>query len=878
MLFCIRSYSVLLARPSRTQFKLLFSKGVRPEKGKNRAIAEWPTASGPADYVLFIGLMPVGVVEAKRQNVDVSSSLEQSKRYSRTFSLSSAEGILSPGGPWGDYRVPFAYASNGRPYLAQLRTGSGVWFRDLRRPQNLAAPLNGWHTPEGLSALLKLDLDAAEARLETEPLEYDLGLRPYQKDAIKAVESGIAKGQRELLLAMATGTGKTKTCIALVYRLLKAQRFSKILFLVDRSALGEQAGNAFKDTRMENLQTFADIFGLSTLEDAGLTAGAAVQVATVQGLVRRLLYPSEATPLQVDAYDCIVIDECHRGYTLDRELGELEATFRDEADYVSKYRRVLEHFDAVKIGLTATPALHTVDIFGKPVYTYSYREAVLDGYLIDHGPPTQIKTQLSEAGIQWEAGAEVKVYNPRDGQISLYQTPDDIGLEVSSFNRQVITEGFNRAVCGELARQIDPSGLEKTLIFCANDAHADLVVTLLKEAFQDQYGEVDDDAVVKITGTSDKPSSLIRRYKNERLPSVAVTVDLLTTGIDVPAICNLVFLRRVGSRILFEQMLGRATRRCDSIGKEIFRIYDAVWAYEALEEFNSMKPVVVNPEFDFSQLERELLNSSGNEMTGFVRDQLVARLQAKKGHLNESAKQDFETACGMTPEAFLSALRSQPLETVSDWYTQYAGLGELLDRKGLSTARPILISEHQDRVLSVESGYGKAQRPQDYLESFAAYLIENRDRLPALLTLLTRPRDLKRKELRSLLLELDRAGFTEPMLGSAWREVKGVDIAARAIGFVRGMALEEPLQAFEARVDAALGRILSSKTWTVPQRKWLERIAAQTKANLVVDREALEDPAGVFKREGGGLLRLDRVFEGRLLETLDLFNYAIWAA
>lgn len=131
-------------------------------------------------------------------------------------------------------------------------------------------------------------------------------------------------------------------------------------------------------------------------------------------------------------------------------------------------------------------------------------------------------------------------------------------------------------MCEVLAQELDPAAREKTLVFCVNDAHADLVVDLLKQAFRAQYGSVDDDAVLKITGAADKPLQLIRRYKNEGQPTVAVTVDLLTTGINVPEICNLVFLRRVNSRILFDQMLGRATRRCDEIGKETFRIFDAV--------------------------------------------------------------------------------------------------------------------------------------------------------------------------------------------------------------------------------------------------------------------------------------------------------------
>jgi type I restriction enzyme, R subunit len=165
----------------------------------------------------------------------------------------------------------------------------------------------------------------------------------------------------------------------------------------------------------------------------------------------------------------------------------------------------------------------------------------------------------------------VAVYNVRQGQLNLFTTPDEIQLDVEAFNRKVITESFNRVVCEYLAQELDPSSRQKTLIFCVNDDHADLVVAQLKRAFQNQYGSIDEDAVIKITGNADKPLQLIRRYKNERLPNVAVTVDLLTTGIDVPDICNLVFLRRVNSRILYDQMLGRATRLCETIAKESFR-------------------------------------------------------------------------------------------------------------------------------------------------------------------------------------------------------------------------------------------------------------------------------------------------------------------
>ena len=550
--------------------------------------------------------------------------------------------------------------------------------------------------------------------------------------------------------------------------------------------------------------------------------------------------------------------------------------FRSYDDYISKYRRVLEYFDAVKIGLTATPALHTVQIFGVPIFTYTYREAVIDGFLVDHEPPIKLTTDRSKHGIIWHAGDEVKVYDTRRSQIDLYTTPDEIKLDVEDFNRKVITEPFNRVVCEYLARELDPASRQKTLIFCANDTHADLVVELLKEAFEAQYGSIDDDAVMKITGAADKPLQLFRRYKNERLPNVAVTVDLLTTGIDVPEICNLVFLRRVNSRILFDQMLGRGTRLCPEIGKEAFRVFDAVQMIDAIQDLTEMQPVVVDPKISFTQLVEELASVAGDAERELVRDQLVAKLQRKKRHLSEKAARDFEMVAGMSPDAFIKKLRAMPLDEIGAWFTANPHLGEILDRQGDGPAPLLLVSEHPDALYSVEHGYGGAKKPEDYIQEFTDFIRSRSDSIPALAVVLTRPRDLTRKQLRELALELDRAGFSEANLASAWREMTNQEIAARIVGYIRQAAIGDPLVPYEQRVDQALQAMLASRAWTTPQRQWLQKIAAQTKANTVVDREALDDPDLIFRREGGGFARLDRLFEGQLQSVLETFNESLW--
>lgn len=855
---------------------LRYSEGARPIKGKNRAIAEWPTRKGPADYLLFVGLMPVGVIEAKRKKKNVPGSIEQAKRYSRAFGYTGEP--PPPGGPWKDgsgreYGLPFLFATNGRPYLRQLETQSGVWFLDARRATNHPRALEGWYTPAGLQDLLRQDIDDAHGRLANEPTDY-LGLREYQLDAVKAVEAAIVAEQRDILLAMATGTGKTRTALGLIYRLIKSGRFRRVLFLVDRTALGEQAHNAFKDVRLEQQQSIGQIYDVKGLGDLTPAPETKLHVATVQGMVKRLLYPSDnSEPVPVDWYDCVIVDECHRGYALDREMSETEVQFRSEADYISKYRRVLDHFDAVRIGLTATPALHTTEIFGAPIFEYGYRQAVIDGYLCDHEPPIRLMTRLAQEGIHWAQGEEVTSFDTGTGQIQLFNTPDEIDIDVTGFNTQVITESFNRVVCQMLAEQIDPSLPGKTMVFCATDAHADLVVVLLKQAFEEQYGEVEDDAVMKITGNADRPLDKLRHFKNERLPAVAVTVDLLTTGIDVPEIVNLVFIRRVKSRILYEQMMGRATRLCEDIDKECFRIYDAVDLYRTLEAFTSMTPVVTRPNLSFGQLVEELLTVDDLDHKASVMSEIAAKLQARKRRLKGERGAQFETAAGAPVRDVLAILKGDDVAAAVAFFCEHPGVAAYLDDLNPTGGRRVYVSEHDDEGRGIERGYGEAKKPEEYLAGFRAYIHENANALDALLIVTQRPRELTRKQLRELKLALDREGYGELALQTAYRDLTNQDITASIIGFIRQQALGSALIPYGQRVEQAMQRVLTSRPWTDPQRKWLERIGKQLLRETIVDRAAIDE--GEFKQHGG-FNRLNKVFGGTLEQLLGDIQDELW--
>lgn len=885
----------------------VYEKGTRPEKGVNRAIAEWPTEyqgkKGRADYVLFHGLTPIAVVEAKRENVNVAGKISQAERYAKGFKiLPPLVGAWQTEGrtvAWADeaeghYHVPFVYSCNGRPYIPQLAEQSGTWFRDVREPSNTKRALQQFHTPDGLLDLLKRSKEHAEQVLQQEGFAY-LKLRDYQQKAISAVENALAHHQRNCLLAMATGTGKTRTIIGLMYRFLKAERFKRILFLVDRTALGQQALDAFKEAPLEQNQTLSKIYNIAELGDMAAEAETRVQVATVQAMLKRVFMSDNPPP--VDQFDCIIVDEAHRGYTLDQEMTEGELATRDAAQYLSSYRRVLDFFDAVKIGLTATPAKHTSDIFGRPVYTYSYREAVADDWLIDHEPPIRYETLLTQKGIHFDKGEQVHVINTQSGAVEAAELEDELDFDIESFNRRVINENFNRVICEQLAKELDPFGEEKTLIFCATDLHADMVKRLLDQAFSEVYGnEYNQSAVAKITGQSDKVEQLIRQYKNERYPNIAITVDLLTTGIDVPKIAHLVFMRRVKSRILYEQMIGRATRRCDEIGKTVFKIYDPVDIYAALQDVNTMKPLVKDPNITLEQLVDELtnpatlqiaLNTAGEQAGESHADVLLNQLNQKlmrvlrkadnKAQNNQALKQklsELQALWGVEPAKLHQHLHHIGVQQAADFMRQQQHfIKQLTDVNAfLGTENYPLISEHEDALQVREQSYGQYHKPDDYLQSFEQFIQHNLNQSIALTVVVNKPKDLTRQQLKEIKLLLDGAGFTEANLQSAWRNKTNQDIAASIIGHIRRAALNEGLISFEARVQKAMEKIYQLHAWTMPQRRWLERLAKQ------LSHEVILDTAFINARfaEQGGVNQINRQLNNQLDEILSELSEALW--
>ena len=823
-----------------------------PQKGHNMAIAEWVLPNGQrADYALFKGLEFYGIVEAKKWDQDIAGQMAQPKEYSREVPFRSD--YLLVDNDMGEYKVPFIYTANGRPYLKQYKEKSGIWFWDARNPKESAYALEEFHHPEDLA----LKLTSQNPELADQDLVDDQDFpkfadRDYQVEAIKSIEEAIKDGKKRILLAMATGTGKTRTAIALMYRLLKHKRARRILYLVDRNSLGQQTADAIKDNKIGNL-SIASIYGVKELKDKLPDASTKIQIATVQGMIKRLFYndDKEEKP-SVGQYDFIIVDEAHRGYAEDKELSEKEYHFYDQNDYVSQYRRVVDYFDATAIGMTATPALQTTDIFGKPVYSYSYQQAVLDNYLVDHDAPTIIKTKLSQEGIHFKKGAEIDLFDQSSESIKSEKLPDNMNFEVKDFNKRVITESFNRVVCDYLAQNcLNPNDPElgKTLIFAATDSHADMVVRLLKESFKNAGNPVDDDAIEKITGSIRHPNNEIKLFKNEKNPNIAVTVDLLTTGVDVPEITNLVFLRRVQSRILYEQMLGRATRLCPEIHKSVFNIYDAVGIYDAMNKVTNMKPVVKNVSHDAHYFIDQKHQFEVNDNFKQYQIDMTAAIDRKIKRMNDSKRKEFErlTEINSIDQWARDLPRLNNQEFLKEWKNF-----EQLDRLSTGSHKQY-ISNEPDEYLGIERGYGQGNsNPEDYIESFNKFIKENVNEIPALQIVATRPKDLTYDELKKIKLELEKKGFKENDLQTAWKSANQVQTTADIISFIRQAAVGSELVDHNVRIHNAMQKVYGMADWNMVQKSWLKKIENQLLSSTVLGPNAeTAFSSNYFKRQGG---------------------------
>ena len=406
-----------------------------------------------------------------------------------------------------------------------------------------------------------------------------------------------------------------------------------------------------------------------------------------------------------------------------------------------------------------------------------------------------------------------------------------------------------------------------------NDAHADQIVDTLRKIYE-PYG-VSNEAIMKITGKTaggnkKKILQVIKKYKNDQYPNIAVTVDLLTTGIDVEAICNLVFMRKINSRILFEQMMGRATRLCPEIGKTHFNIFDAARVYEDLDDTSGMKSVSVNKTME--ELLEDLFRPSG-ESKQPIKDRILAKLQRKNNNLADEQKYEIaEQLGGSNLKAYVKELKGcteeefiERCQQDKDFLIWVAGL------KGKK--RGIYHSDKEDTLFETTRGYGDTDRPEDYLEAFTAFVNENKDKIEAIRIACTKPSDMTRAQLRELKLVLDKENYSEANLNKAMSTVKNEEIVADIISYVRQAVLNTPVLNHEDRVNAAFVKLTAAHHFNRMQLDLLEKIKAYMLHESILNRETFEAPA--FKMDGG-FARFDKKFDGKLIELIRELNTYIY--
>jgi type I restriction enzyme R subunit len=862
-------------------------QGLDTSRLDGQAVEEYPTAKGPADYALFVKGKLLGIIEAKKVTVGPQNVLEQAKRYSK--------GAFEGPGNWDHHRVPFLYASNGEV----------IYFIDVRHSQNLSRKIFQFHTAPALEEFL--GKDSGHNWFEENPINIER-LRTYQHAAIQATESAIAKGKRAMLLAMATGTGKTFLTVAQIYRLLESKAFRRILFLVDRRALAAQAVREFASFNTpkgnkftQEYEVFSQKFRREDFEDdkpfdpkvlpaAYLTfpqsAHTFVYVSTIQRMAINL-FGWEAAPPQTEsdpnveeeaerldipihAFDLIIADECHRGYT---------------ASETAVWRNVLDYFDAIKIGLTATPAPHSLSLFNEVIYRYTTEEAIEDGFLVDYDA-VRLRSNVRINGVFLKEGEHVGLIDTETGREVYDQLEDEREFSSDRIEMDITAPESNRKIIQEIAKyayqhEAEKGHFPKTLIFAVNDlpftSHADQVVKICREEFG--QGEA---FVQKITGSPsvDRPLQKIREFRNRPNPGIVVTVDMLSTGVDIPRLEFIVFLRPVKSRILWVQMLGRGTRLCQEINKSRFVIFDC-FDGTLIEYFRNTTDFNIEPpQKEPVPLSQVIENIYQNIDRDYYTRVLIKRLRRIDRDLSGEARKKFAE---YIPDGNLGQFAGELAQKIRNDFIRTLDLLRNPDFQELllnyqRAKKPFLVGyEVRDEVTSevmIPGGPGY-QKPDDYLESFSRFVRENPEQIEAIKIILGRPKEWKTEVLNDLREKLKRNRFPETDLQKAHKLVYHKALAD-IISMVKHAARqEEPVLSAKERVDQAIQKVRLGKSFNEEQDKWLGFIRDHLVQNLTIDLDDFEK-APIFEQRGG-LARARKVFSDTLAELIAEVNYAMAA-
>jgi type I restriction enzyme, R subunit len=884
------------------------------------AVREFPLPAGEADYLLFVDGKAAGVVEAKKAGTTLSGFAEQSEKY-----LAQLPEHLDA---WAD-PLPFGYES----------TGIETLFRDLRDPKPRSRPVFAFHKPETLAEWLAQGA-TLRRRLQQMPPLITQGLRGCQIEAIENLERSLAADHPRSLIQMATGSGKTFTACNFSYRLIKHAGARRILFLVERNNLGDQTLREFQAfTTPDDGRNFTSLYNVQHLQSNRIDPVAKVCITTIQRLYSMLRGEEDYDPaaeeistfetalgagererpvaynpnIPIETFDIVVTDECHRSI-------------------YKVWRQVLEYFDAHIIGLTATPSKLTLGFFGNNlVMTYPYERSVADGVNVGY-EIYRIKTRVSEEGSRVEAGYALGWRDRRTRLKRWEELDQDFEYKAQQLDRSVTTPDqirtILRAYRDKLKAELFPGRdwVPKTLIFAKDDNHAEEITHIAREVF-----EQGNEFCKKITyQTAESPKELIKRFRTEPMPRIAVTVDMVATGTDVRPIEALIFMRDVRSEIYFEQMKGRGARIIqpsdlkqvtpDAAAKTRFILIDAVGVTETNKSDN--QPLERRPGVAFGKLiEQVAMGRRDDDSLSSLAGRLAALERELDGRGQAGAEdlRRIEAAAGGQrlkdlAGALLDAIDPDRIEAETaarfgpaPTEEQQAEVEKALKEKACNPfdsalLRRTLIDVKQKSEIAIDeittdvvtyAGYD-VERAREMTRHFEQFIEEHKDRLAALQILLGRPyraRRLTYAAIKELADELTRAPW--PLdVAQVWQAYQRLD-AARArggpervltdiIALVRFAAggPDEVLEPFSRRVEQRfnlwVGRqIKAGRSFTDEQMEWLRLIKDHTNHNAEVTPDDLKQMPDFTDR--GGLLKARRVFGEQLQSTLDDLSEALVA-
>ncbi|WP_113705331.1 DEAD/DEAH box helicase family protein [Nonomuraea lactucae] len=884
-------------------------RNLNPIAGCGVAVREFRLASGTADYVLYVDGKIVGVIEAKREGETLSAAQAQNARYAADAPKEHSLAAWRREEPFA-----FRYAT----------TGTETVFLNRLDPQARTREVFSFHRPETLAEWMREADDLPEAptyraRLKHLPILETSGLRPAQVEAITGLEASLASDKPRGLIQMATGAGKTFTAVTETYRLLKHGKARRVLFLVDRNNLGRQALGEFRNyVTPDDGRKFSELYNVERLAGDHIQDSSSVLICTIQKMYALLRgeavvnddtaddaaedtdaqYETDA-PVSVEynprvppeSFDLIVVDECHRSiYGL--------------------WRGVLDYFDAHVVGLTATPTKQTLGFFRQNLVSeYTYEMAVADGVNVDFDV-VRLSTKIGEEGSLIEEGTTVKVRNRRTRAQRLEQLDNDYVYNNRQLGRTVIAEDHIRTVLTTYRDNwrrwfSDREVLPKTLIFAADDNHAEEVLDLAKQVFG-QGDEFATKITYKVRAAGKNPDTLINDLRHDAALRIAVTVDMIATGTDVRALECVIFLRAVRSAVLFEQMKGRGARTLDAeelrdvtpgandqVSKTRFILLDAVGVTDS--PLVDSKPLMSATEKQIS-LEKLLKKCATKAINVTEAAALAGRLSRLNQQITPEEREELATVGGGVPIVALARGIVRAIDPDAQENARLEG-GAVAARKLVEDAIAPLTGNpaYRDRILEIRRDHDitydettkddvlslveiqREERAGSMVGSWHEFLEEHRDEITAI-QVLTESRGgghdalAKLKDLAARIKRPPHVWTPDILwdayetLGKATDSPRGNAELPDLVSLIRyELGMDSELKPYRSVIEERFAAWLARQEqagaeFTADQRWWLEQIRDVVAIGVGI---TVEDIKGVPFTQRGGQAGLIRDFGGR---------------